>query len=549
MKKSMHFVRTFIGVLSGTLLSILLVSASPESICPVPTAYSIRSQGQDESREQAGLTGHTNIPSNHTQYGTFALTPVLNRSFSPGHIAVPLFGRDLQTGSLIGISGSKATTRNPKDWLADYFFFPQTFSGAVSFEPRIQSLLVDFDFFLGMDAWVSGLFFRLQSPIVWTKWDIDPCPNNTAFSIEDFFETFADLSRNGSIATAFFDHFCLEQVPTTTAFVIQPLRAAKLCGDCGQTKSGFADVHADLGWNFLMDDDYHLGVFARLVAPTGNRPEGKIFFEPIIGNGHRVEIGGGITSHLTLWRSQELARSHLDLFVHADITHMCKTHGTYVFDLCNKPFSRYMLAGKITAPHTISTLAPVANITRSTVTVSQTTQADIVAMLTVAADFFDWSLGYNFWATGCQKITPQSACCPQPCTTSGIHQEPWALVTLKKSGATYIALNNLGDIHQIIPDTEETPLIPLTTKDIDYGATDQRGLSNKLFTHLNFSWYDHERWIPYIGVGAEVEFGKRDTCGTKGNRCYVSTGCTSNCACRPLALYQWGVWAKGGISF
>ena len=121
MKKSMHFVRTFIGAISGTFLSIILVSASPESICPVPTAYSIRSQGQDEAREQAGLTGHTNIPSNHEQYGTLALTPALNRSFSPGHIAVPLFGRDLQTGSIIGISGSKATTRNPKDWLADYY--------------------------------------------------------------------------------------------------------------------------------------------------------------------------------------------------------------------------------------------------------------------------------------------------------------------------------------------------------------------------------------------------------------------------------------------
>jgi len=480
MKKIVHCSRTLAYALSGTLLSSATLFAAPESICPVPTAYSIRSQGQNEAREQAGLTGHTNIPSNHAIYGTLAATPALNRSFSPGHISVPLFGRDLQTGSLIGITGSKTENRNSKDWLADYFFFPQTFNGAVTFEPRIQSVLMDFDFFLGMDAWASGLFLRLQTPIVWTKWELNPCPNNNNFSINQLFETFADLTHDTHTATAFFDHFCLESAPTTTVVTTQPLRAAKMCGDCQQTKTGCAD----LGWNFLMDNDYHLGIFARIVAPTGNRPQGKFFFEPIIGNGHRVELGGGFTSHLTLWRSQELERSFLDLTVHADITHMFKTHGTYVFDLCNKPFSRYMIAGRITGANSVDLLAPVANLTRCAVQVSATTQADVVAMLTVAADAFDWNIGYNFWAIGCQTINPCTNT-RSVCDECLITKEPWALVTLKKTGDSYTAINNLGDIHQIIPDALDTPLTRITTKNIDYSATNQRGLSNKFLNSAN----------------------------------------------------------------
>jgi hypothetical protein len=555
MEKNVNVLECAYCVLFNGLLILTFSSltAAPESIYPILPLYSIRSAGQNEAREQVGLTQHTNITSDKNMYGTFAITPAFNRSFSPGHLALPLFGRDLQAGnittltsstpSVIGISGSDIVLRNDKDWLADYFFFPRTFNSSVSFEPRIQNLLVDVDFFFGMDAWARGLFMRITSPICWSEWDLNPCPQ-TPFSLNQSFDTFSAL--NFQALTHFFDYFCLETAPTSTLITIEPLKNAKICGDCQHRRAGFADVHIDIGWNFLMHGDYHLGFFARAVAPTGNRPHGKKFFEPLIGNGHRPELGGGFDSQVTLWRSAFLDNYHLDLLVHADITHMFKTRGTCVFDLCNKPFSRYMIAGKITGPNSVSTIAPLANLTRCAITISPTTQADIVAMLTFSADYFDWNIGYNFWGTGCQTIRPDIH--TTTCDDCVFNKESWALVAFQTQENTLQALNNLGDIHHAIPDSPENPLTPLTTSDINYHAADQRGLSNKFFTHLSFSWYDHERWIPYIGAGAEVEFGKHDTVGTKSDRCFTQNGCS--CAtCRPCALYQWGVWVKGGFSF
>ena len=44
-------------------------------------------------------------------------------------------------------------------------------------------------------------------------------------------------------------------------------------------------------------------------------------------------------------------------------------------------------------------------------------------------------------------------------------------------------------------------------------------------------WPDECGWDPHVGVGGEVEFtGKRPDC-------------------QRIGVQQWGVWAKGGISF
>lgn len=110
---------------------------------------------------------------------------------------------------------------------------------------------------------------------------------------------------------------------------------------------------------------------------------------------------------------------------------------------------------------------------------------------------------------------------------------------------------------------------PITIKECDFDLTGSKGLSHKIFTHLNYAWYDNadERtWVPYLGVGAEVEFGKTDSkccdpvvgkttsscntdcktsCSTSKTNCSpCDTKCCSNCA-----ISQWGVWIKLGTSY
>lgn len=255
--------------------------------------------------------------------------------------------------------------------------------------------------------------------------------------------------------------------------------------------------------------------------------------------------------------------------------------------------------------------APVANLTLQEVDVTVGVQADIVVMLNYTSCGFSWDLGYNFWARTCEKITPDCSCPSRiqsqkwalkgdayvfgftnadiptdPVTPAGspvalsatesqatihtgtngtslinggIDNRQWA-VAGENQAATVLLLNQPAGTQT---QTSNEPII-LTIADIDYNAARTKGLSQKVFTHVSYSWLDNEDWTPYLGVGAEVEFAQKDnscetsfcntnpcssTCTT--DSCTPQTNCF-NCSesdCRRCGLSQWGVWIKGGVSF
>src|SRR5205085_4163882 len=103
-----------------------------------------------------------------------------------------------------------------------------------------------------------------------------------------------------------------------------------------QTATGFADVRAILGYDIFNDEDYHFGVGALVAIPTGNKPNARYIFEPIVGNGQHWEIGAHITGHVILWRSDD-EESNIGLFTEANVTHMFETSQQRTFDIKNKP--------------------------------------------------------------------------------------------------------------------------------------------------------------------------------------------------------------------
>ena len=86
----------------------------------------------------------------------------------------------------------------------------------------------------------------------------------------------------------------------------------------------------------------------------------------------------------------------------------------------------------------------------------------------------------------------------------------------------------------------------ITCDDLQFVST--RGISHKLFAHINYTIRD-TCWLPYIGLGGFVEFGKNEKSDCKAKPCNTScsTQCCSNCI--DCSLSQWGVWIKGGLSF
>jgi len=544
----------------------------------------------------------------------------------------------------INIAGSQTPNRCACDWLADYFGLPTDYKSVICFKPEISNFLVNFSFYLGLDEWVKGLYLKFWGPVVHTIWDLNMCE----CIIDDGQNNHWPGYFNGNLEGTEPDLYGIKRlhlVSSFTSFIrgcgfinvndisFTPLHYAKMC--CSrQTKTALADFRMAVGWNCICKDSYQVGLNVQTAAPTGNRPEAFCFFEPIVGNGKHWEIGGGVNGRWTFWQNEDETTSGA-LLIDANITHLMGTKQVRTFDLCGKPFSRYMLAEKLATP--ISDLqagpteqqldapnkqfkgiyAPVANFSTFSVDVRIGIQADIVVMLQCIASNFSVDLGYNLWGRTCENIEFRCDCpCPFEENSWGLKGDAFTYgfkaagdgsitttavaLSATQSKATICqgtnnwpnGLNGIAwpqnpgiDGKQLAWDANNNPLLiydvanttthqVYTSKnpvliqfcDIDTKSASTKGMSHKVFAHFDYTWRNHNYWIPYIGIGGEVEFGHNDQgccnnccnpCGSLcGNPCsscctpVYSSSCSDNrSCCTCCGLSQWGIWLKGGVGF
>lgn len=476
--------------------------------------YSIRSQGVDAARELSGWSQQVNLFDKECAYGTCALTTEYTRSFNAQRIAQSLFGTNSCssnncTGGILNVSGSRVADRGANDLLADYFYLPTDFQSTLKFNPRIQNIVVDLNFYVGLDNLVNGLFVRLDLPLNWSNWSLGFCENVIESGTSNYDPGYfngMDVAPNLAIAgdegigiersklLKSFSQYACGMVPTdTTHTIFDPLCAAKIsCKSHSVTR--LADIQAIVGYNFLSCTDYHMGIGILTRAPTGNRPTGEFLFEPISGNGGSWELGAHLTSHATLWRD-ELQESSLGFYADANITHVFKANQRRTFDLQCKPMSRYMLAQKFTTP--VESLAggatpatssgtgttipsaqfsnefsPVANLTTQEVRVHIAIQADIAAQFTYVSGGWNWDVGYNFWGRSCEKFSFDD--CPGACFNSCNSSCSTACNNVSFADNTW---GLKGDAYVIGFDTTTTPATPIALSATEHCATIHHGTS------------------------------------------------------------------------
>ena len=442
-----------------------------------------RSQGRNSARKLEGTTSYGVYQGDMDgTYGTFNIALEYDQSFRNKGITCCLFGDALvntpstnncnnDCGDMsIVISGLNNTTRAATDLMAENFLLPRDFRSVVTFSPKVQSVIVDFDLFVGFDRWCNGLYFRLYGPVVWNKANLRACENitNAGTATTGFDPATGTVTLiGGGYPQGFFDD--ATAVPTSSLFqsalsffggcqlpkyalqdvVVQPLKFAKFSNcnlpspnsttvnamnnncnnscdnDCGSShhKTGFAELRGEFGWNYITDR-YRFLVNIQAAAPTGTRPNAEFLLPAYVGNGKHWELGGGIGGAWMMWGSEDGEKS-FNFIVEADITHLFKARQKMTFDLKGKPLSRYMLAEQLTTPPAnlqlvpstptfpvdgTGTYMPVANFSTREVKVGFGVQGDVVAMFNYTHRGFSWDLGYNFWGMSCSKIS-----CPDNC--------------------------------------------------------------------------------------------------------------------------------------
>lgn len=402
--------------------------AITSSICTVEnqiTPYiSIRSQGLNTPRHLVGSLQQTYVDNSETLHGTAAIALEYSRNFHNDDIKKCLFGTECCPQ--INISGSRIANRGEHDWLADYLYLPTDFKSSLSFDPRIDNVTTDFMFYIGLDDWTPGLFMSFYAPLVHTRWHLNMCETvdlkGTNSHLPGYFSP-DTLQRNQLLenATDYLGGALLGPISQTVAgqnftSTFQPLRNAQMPTK-QENQTRLADIRACLGYNVAQYDRFQAGIGVVSAFPTGNRPEGEIFFEPIAGNGHHWEFGG----QLSLAGKPYLSADHSNqiiMYMEAQLTHLFSARQRRTFDLSNRPFSRYMLIERLATPITdnlkgngtapsaqyFNELLPVANLSNVCVDVSASLQAEATFMTTFVCDTFSWDIGYNFWYRGCESI-------------------------------------------------------------------------------------------------------------------------------------------------
>ncbi len=429
------------------------------NIAVTPT-FVPRSQGRDKMRTMVGTLawGHTDLCNMDCWYGDFSIGVGYAQSFRNDKISRCLFGCDIDCGECkdtILVQGSDVENRNCKAWLADYFYLNCDYDGSFQFRPKIQNVFIDLDFYWGMDALARGLYLRAYGPIVWTKWQTnfcvnDPVSTSTSSCAEGYFTPFGSETLLTSLA----DYFCGSAPQTTENVIFCPLRFAKMPG-CDETKTSFAELRIELGWNAVQTDHSHFGFNAQIAVPTGNRRDAEFVFSPVVGNGRHWEAGGGISAHYNFTMSEDNEK-HSGIYTDLSITHVFLANEDRTFDICGKPNSRYMLAERLgrpivnnltasSSPDTSLPLGvsvrcpqaqfknefkPVANLTTTLIRIDNAVQIDWVTLINVSRRGFSFDIGYNLWVRTCEGISGRRGCkeCDfNPTLFDTSQQQDWAL--------------------------------------------------------------------------------------------------------------------------
>jgi len=305
----------------------------------------------------------------------------------------------------------------------------------------------------------------------------------------------------------------------TEAFMQSNWNYGKIISGKPLTKTRLSDIELIIGWNACHTEMCHYNGYAGVIIPTGNKPQGRYVFEPIVGNNRHIGITYGSNMGFEFWRCGEhLLRSEIDI----NGRYLFRNKQIRSFDLYDKSWSRYMetyssiaQAEAAAASGDESSGTSGINVFTQCVKVSPRFSAVVNWGMLYSYCNFEAEFGWNFFGRQAEQV----------CLNFNTD------AALKDSGGlgqTTIA-RTIG--HQF--DCDANPEItipvanykPLTTSDVNIdSAATPATISNIIYATLGYNW-DCRRPI-LLAIGGSYEFS------------HVNT-----------ALQRWTAWGKFAFSF
>lgn len=525
------------------LLGILLALIAQKSVATtlVGTSFlSPRSQSTNIARDLVGAHRFEHLLDR--SYVTGSITAEYTQTYRPRRIAEYFFSTNA-----LSIAGSNVQERSENFILADYFGLSRDFSSVACLEPVMSNGIIDFNLFGGYKQW----YFSIHAPVVRTK---------ASFHINESIAQ-CDLVNNPYPALYMAEG---EVSPAYTSWQramaggrsygdVEPLKFGKIsCSGLSQTK--LSDIQCILGYDLVKQENGHAGFNLRMGIPTGTRPDSEFLFEPIVGNGHHWELGLGFDGKGLIWEREGTQQTYLYFALNA--VHLFKTKQRRSFDFFNNSIdvqtgcpqsgfgSRYILVKEFNADGLYDgTVLPAINVSTLCCEVWNSIQFDIALMFAYQQPGFGFDIGYNIFVRSREKICLNTAQFPvNKYAFKGVQNafNP----TSTQSNATIdgnvlqIALANV----QTLPEqqallADPNPPVFIQPSDLnENSAASPLVLTNKIFWYFYATLETQRscRLSAYYGLGGEVEFEGFRPKWEQPNK---------------DAIAQWGIWAKGGISW
>ncbi len=440
-----------------------------------------------------------------------------DQTFRSSNIARCLFGSETITFRGTQAPGSSST-------MAENFGLSPNFRGQLHVRPVIKNHIIDFNTRVDFGLWqecFSGAYIALNASLAHSIWDLRACQTHETPTASDFSKfPVCDVSDIPTTIEAAHDLSTALNGNYLFGDMQSVWRYGKFELNHSQRATKLANIDLFLGYDFLVCDDYHVGLFVKTVAPTGTKPNGEYVFSPIIGNGHHWEFGGGLSAHYNFWNSQN---DTLGCYLDGCVTHLFKDSQHRTFDFkCNKrihtkaPFSRYILLKEFDENNDYTgTLINAVNFTTRKIKSSFSVQGDASLRLLYLTCGWAVGIGYNIFGRSEEKI---SGLC-DPCREFTTHR-----YGIKGDSPVCIVGDGNDDAQQA---AIASPRL-ISERDIKVQSIAAL-ISHKIFAHVDYQW-DESCYQPFIGIGGEAEFAQ-------DNKCHV---CTPN---------QWGIWVRGGLNY
>ncbi len=419
------------------------------------------------------------------------------------------------------------------DILAQHFnIFTQNrnFKSRINIEPKQSVIGLDFHYrqsFKRNEEKGRGFFFSFSTPIIRVKNDL----NFTEKVLEDGGEP-SEAADENVVANM------------KEAFNQKEWKFGKITNK-SMTKTRLADIEVKLGYEWLQHDPCHLESYIGVIIPTGNEPEGKFVFEPVVGYGKHAGIMSGSAFGVQIWDDEENDK-HLRVEYANHSQYLFKREEIRSFDLKNKPWSRYMEvyadedqareAAALGAPLGSNLATPGINVFTQKVDVTSGFSHNINTALVYTSKGFQGELGYNFFCqrSECVKLASPWKEGPALKHLLGVGRtNPIRDITGNKFLEQFVVPLEAAELqteqNAIIPvpvDNFEDSIIKEDDLDLQSAATPCR-LIHTVFGALSYRW-DYDREYPvFLNYGGSYTFSRNNNAVPR----------------------RWTIWSKLGFSF